>query len=119
LFIFQGIKKESSRMTLLQKTALLRFRSANSSGQYKSTSNYPGGRRLLIPNYDHPSLLSLSFLLKPTSLIKFTWKDAPKEIRTPVLALRGPRPGPLDDGGLERVNSTTPLCLRQQFYKII
>ena len=26
-------------------------------------------------------------------------KSAPKEIRTPVLALRGPRPGPLDDGG--------------------
>ena len=24
---------------------------------------------------------------------------APKEIRTPVLALRGPRPRPLDDGG--------------------
>jgi hypothetical protein len=24
---------------------------------------------------------------------------APKGIRTPVLALRGPRPGPLDDGG--------------------
>ena len=25
---------------------------------------------------------------------------APVEIRTPVLALKGPRPGPLDDGGL-------------------
>src|SRR5690606_19219081 len=25
--------------------------------------------------------------------------DAPKEIRTPVLALKGPRPTPLDDGG--------------------
>jgi hypothetical protein len=25
---------------------------------------------------------------------------APMEIRTPVLALKGPRPGPLDDGGL-------------------
>ena len=24
---------------------------------------------------------------------------APTEVRTPVLALRGPRPGPLDDGG--------------------
>jgi hypothetical protein len=24
---------------------------------------------------------------------------APVEIRTPVLALKGPRPGPLDDGG--------------------
>ncbi len=24
---------------------------------------------------------------------------APTEIRTPVLALKGPRPGPLDDGG--------------------
>ena len=25
---------------------------------------------------------------------------APTEIRTPVLGLKGPRPGPLDDGGL-------------------
>ena len=25
--------------------------------------------------------------------------DAPREIRTPVLALKGLRPGPLDDGG--------------------
>jgi hypothetical protein len=31
---------------------------------------------------------------------------APKGTRTPVLALRGPRPGPLDDGGVKRVNST-------------
>ena len=26
--------------------------------------------------------------------------DAPKGTRTPVWALRGPRPGPLDDGGV-------------------
>ena len=26
--------------------------------------------------------------------------DAPREIRTPVLALKGLRPSPLDDGGL-------------------
>ena len=26
---------------------------------------------------------------------------APREIRTPVLALKGLRPGPLDDGGIE------------------
>ena len=25
--------------------------------------------------------------------------NAPREIRTPVLGLKGPRPGPLDDGG--------------------
>ena len=29
-------------------------------------------------------------------------KNAPTGIRIPVLALRGPRPGPLDDGGLAR-----------------
>ena len=28
-------------------------------------------------------------------------KSAPKGNRTPVLALRGPRPGPLDDGGVQ------------------
>ena len=33
-------------------------------------------------------------------------KNAPNEVRTRVSALRGPRPGPLDDGG-ERQNSTT------------
>ena len=33
-------------------------------------------------------------------------ESAPKGIRTPVLALRGPRPGPLDDGGLKRRHST-------------
>lgn len=27
------------------------------------------------------------------------WKSAPVGIRTPVLALKGPRPSPLDDGG--------------------
>ena len=27
------------------------------------------------------------------------FSDAPTEIRTPVLALKGLRPGPLDDGG--------------------
>jgi hypothetical protein len=26
--------------------------------------------------------------------------SAPTEIRTPVVALKGPRPGPLDDGGV-------------------
>ena len=32
----------------------------------------------------------------------FTWwfGGAPREIRTPVLALKGLRPGPLDDGGI-------------------
>ncbi len=29
--------------------------------------------------------------------------SAPTEIRTPVLALRGPRPGPLDDGGISQM----------------
>ena len=33
---------------------------------------------------------------------------APREIRTPVLALKGLRPGPLDDGGI-----------RQKFYHIL
>ena len=29
------------------------------------------------------------------------FSGAPREIRTPVLALKGLRPGPLDDGGIE------------------
>ena len=33
---------------------------------------------------------------------------APREIRTPVLALKGLRPGPLDDGGIS-----------QKFYHIL
>ena len=34
-----------------------------------------------------------------TVLIGKIWENASKGTRTPVLALRGPRPGPLDDGG--------------------
>ena len=33
---------------------------------------------------------------------------APREIRTPVLALKGLRPGPLDDGGNGRNSTRTP-----------
>jgi hypothetical protein len=33
------------------------------------------------------------------NVIRGDTESAPKGIRTPVLALRGPRPGPLDDGG--------------------
>ncbi len=33
---------------------------------------------------------------------------APTETRTPVLALRGPRPGPLDDGGMARRAERSP-----------
>ena len=33
------------------------------------------------------------------NLVNYT-TCAPTEIRTPVLGLKGPRPGPLDDGGL-------------------
>jgi hypothetical protein len=33
--------------------------------------------------------------------------SAPRGFRTPVLALRGPRPGPLDDGGPQLPNATT------------
>jgi hypothetical protein len=35
-----------------------------------------------------------------TTLQTPVYKSAPMEIRTPVLALKGPRPGPLDNGGL-------------------
>lgn len=35
-------------------------------------------------------------------------ENASTEIRTPVLALKGPRPGPLDDGG-NGLNSTMGL----------
>ena len=42
--------------------------------------------------------------------------SAPKGTRTPVLALRGPRPGPLDDGGMKRSNSTMLPHLRQRIF---
>lgn|GEM_PF-6004149 len=40
--------------------------------------------------------------------------NAPRGTRTPVLALRGPRPRPLDDGGLSdaRLRIATSLYLR-------
>jgi hypothetical protein len=37
-------------------------------------------------------------------------KSAPRGIRTPVLGLKGPRPGPLDDGGNGRI---VPRCVEQ------
>ena len=37
---------------------------------------------------------------KPPILVVSLMASAPTEIRTPVLALKGLRPGPLDDGGL-------------------
>ncbi len=39
---------------------------------------------------------------------------APRGIRIPVLALRGPRPGPLDDGGKERRDFIMPFGGRQR-----
>jgi hypothetical protein len=39
-------------------------------------------------------------LSKKTTCFGGFYFCAPVEIRTPVLALKGPRPGPLDDGGL-------------------
>jgi hypothetical protein len=53
-----------------------------------------------------------SMALRPIARIKkrvqyaLFFGHAPKGNRTPVLALRGPRPGPLDDGGWQRENST-------------
>ena len=45
--------------------------------------------------------------------------SAPTEIRTPVLALKGLRPGPLDDGGpllvYERADFIIPYCNGQVF----
>jgi hypothetical protein len=37
---------------------------------------------------------------KPPCLVVSLMASAPREIRTPVLTLKGLRPGPLDDGGL-------------------
>ena len=41
-------------------------------------------------------------LASSTSMVSKGWhfSSAPMEIRTPALALKGLRPGPLDDGGL-------------------
>ena len=41
------------------------------------------------------------------------YSSAPNEVRTRVLALRGPRPGPLDNGGGKRRNFTIYQVLRQ------
>ena len=38
---------------------------------------------------------------------------APRGIRIPVLALRGPRPGPLDDGGWKHADFIMPGNQRQ------
>ena len=35
--------------------------------------------------------------------VELSKKSAPRGIRTPVLGLKGPRPGPLDDGGNGRI----------------
>lgn len=42
------------------------------------------------------------------------FSDAPKEIRTPVLGLKGLRPGPLDDGGVYNGADSIILTLRGQ-----
>ena len=49
----------------------------------------------------------------PVFILKIAYKKPPvwrfcasTEIRTPVLALKGLRPGPLDDGGVNERNST-------------
>ena len=43
------------------------------------------------------------------NLVNYT-TCAPTEIRTPVLGLKGPRPGPLDDGGK---------LVRAEFYHVV
>ena len=44
--------------------------------------------------------------------------SAPTEIRTPVLALKGLRPGPLDDGGLSGGDFTIPGQAGQAFCEL-
>lgn len=45
---------------------------------------------------------------------------APKEIRTPVLALKGPRPSPLDDGGMLMLyGSDTGIISTNDFFAVI
>ena len=46
----------------------------------------------------------------------FVQGGAPTGIRTPVVAVKGPRPRPLDDGGLvlERANSIIPSIVSQE-----
>ena len=59
----------------------------------------------LFPNGGTPVLNE-----KPPAWVVF-FVCAPMEIRTPALALKGPRPGPLDDGGIlwtERQDFTIP-----------
>ena len=50
----------------------------------------------------------------------FFYRGAPTEIRTPVVALKGPRPRPLDDGGsfFERANSIIPLYVSQAIWSL-
>jgi hypothetical protein len=55
---------------------------------------------------DREATLSIYFLFP---------SGAPREIRTPVLALKGLRPGPLDDGGEGQYSNITHF-MGQGFY---
>ena len=62
-------------------------------------------RELRVPHRDHGpgfgtyTSMVLKGPLMKKQLNKKLFFGAPTGIRTPVLALKGPRPGPLDDGG--------------------
>ena len=52
------------------------------------------------PNFPLESKRNIDKNRSTSSVERFFESDAPTGTRTPVLALRGPRPGPLDDGGV-------------------
>ena len=92
---------------------------------FSSTPLELGGFELLnetgIKDYAPILLIFLDFrieqMTKNRSTVdveRFFDSDAPKGTRTPVLALRGPRPRPLDDGGVRRSDSTTQHPSRQR-----
>jgi hypothetical protein len=55
-----------------------------------------------IRNFQPKRAISFSDIARETNTCRVLCDFAPMEIRTPVLALKGPRPGPLDDGGDRR-----------------
>jgi hypothetical protein len=65
-------------------------------------------------NQSHQRTVHVLSLKKENRLVQVVvCSSAPNEVRTRVSALRGPRPGPLDNGGGERRNFTISHRLRQ------
>jgi hypothetical protein len=79
--------------------------------------NLANGRNICHSTWQNGSILIRSLVNKKTGCIRIQsfCGCAPTEIRTPVLALKGLRPGPLDDGGFSGGDFTIPPQAGQAF----